>query len=100
MIAKVEKEEVAKYIAKMTSHTINSHTFSRITIPERRISRKVRVSPERCNRRQSLVEKMVGRVLEEMMPQMVKELSSRIMEELKSSKLTNHYDLDENPEYL
>lgn len=92
---------MASYIAKMTSHAVNRHVFERIALPERKASRKIRVSPERCSRRQSLVERMVGRVLEEMMPQMVKELSSRIMDELRFSKLMEHnMALDENPEEL
>lgn len=48
-----------------------------------------------------MVEKMVGRVLEEMMPQMVKELSNRIMDELRFSKLSDFdIDFDQNPEEL
>ena len=61
----------------------------------------MRVSPEARERRQSMVEKMVGRVLEEMMPQMVKELSNRIMDELRFSKLSDFdIDFDQNPEEL
>jgi hypothetical protein len=48
-----------------------------------------------------MVERMVGRVLEEMMPQMVKDLSSRIMDELRFSKLSGlDIDFDQNPEEL
>lgn len=61
----------------------------------------MRVSPEARDRRQSMVERMVGRVLEEMMPQMVKDLSSRIMDELRFSKLSGlDIDFDQNPEEL
>jgi|688.fasta_scaffold1870063_1 hypothetical protein len=101
MIARAEKEEVASYIAKMTANTVKSQVLPRLALPERKSSRKVRFSPECRDRRQSIVEKMVGRVLEQMMPQMVKELSSRIMEELRFSKLAgSNMDFEENPEEL
>lgn len=45
------------------------------------------------SKRHSLVERIVSRALEEMMPQMVRDLSSRIMEELRSSKLMD-IDID------
>jgi hypothetical protein len=101
MIAKIEKEEVSSYIAKIGSHMIKSQVLPRMTLPQRRTSRKMRVSPEGRGRRQSMVEKLVGRVLEEMMPQMVKDLSTRIMDELRFTKLSGFaIDFDENPEEL
>ena len=71
-------------------------------IVERR-NKVSRFSPERSNfqRKESMIEKMVGRVLDEMMPLMVKQLSSRIMEELRESKKQDYrYDFFENPEEL
>jgi hypothetical protein len=101
MIQKIEKEEVKKYIAKMNTCIISNHLLSSIPLPEKR-NKARRVSPESNNfrRRESMIEKMVGRALEEMMPMMVQQLSSRIMEELRQSKHSSRYDFEENPEEL
>lgn len=63
LIARIEKEEVSSYIAKMNSLMIKNQVPLRNALPERKASRKMRVSPEARDRRQSMVEKMVGRVL-------------------------------------
>jgi len=92
---------VDTYIAKMAAHTVRNQFLPILALPQRKASRKVRFSPDCRDRRQSMVEKMVSRVLEEMMPQMMKELSSRITEELRFSKLIcSNMDFEENPEEL
>ncbi len=78
----MEAEEVKKYLAKINSTAIDRHLFS-LPIRENKC-KKVRFSPQKSQpiQKETIVEKMVSKVLEEMMPIMVKELSARIMGEL------------------
>lgn len=86
----MEKEEVKKCLARINQKAIQNHLSRRATLPK---SRQVQ--------RESLVERMVEKVLQEMMPMMVKQLSSRIMEELRHSKFEDsNRDVEENPEEL
>lgn len=86
----MEKEEVRKCLAMINQKAIQSHLSRRVTLPK---SKQVQ--------RESLVERMVEKVLQEMMPVMVKQLSSRIMEELRHSKFSDsNMDAEENPEEL
>lgn len=78
----IEREEVKRYLSKINSIAIDRHLFS---LPMRESKcKKVRFSPEKSQsmQKETIVEKMVSKVLEEMMPMMVKELSARIMGEL------------------
>ena len=70
----MEREEVKRCLAKINQKAIQSH-LARASMPKSLPAH-----------REGLVERMVERVLREMMPMMVKQLSSRIMEDLRHSK--------------